>query len=65
MQAKHQPEAPPPAPPPVSIVGAIDILVRQKRKVREIGGLVYVDGKLLTAPQLLDEAYGPPRGKYR
>jgi hypothetical protein len=65
MRGPHRPEAAPLPPPPPSVPNAIDILLRQKRAVRVVGGAVYLDGRLITVPALFEAAYGVPRGKWR
>lgn len=63
--ATHRPEAPPVPEPPRTVGAAADILLRQKRDVRFRGGLVYLDGRIVTLVELFDLAYGPPQGKWR
>lgn len=65
MATPHRPADPALPEPGRSIGAAVDILLRQKRDVRVRGDLVYLDGRLLTLPELFDAAYGPPQGACR
>ena len=65
MAAPHQPPDPALPTPGRSVGAAVDILLRQKRDLRFRGDLIYLDGRIITLPELFDIAYGPPPGKWR
>lgn len=48
-----------------SIKQAVGIMMQQKRRITIHGDFIRLDGRVITVVQLMDEAYGPPPGKYR